>query len=74
MSTGNLPPVLEAYHSVAGQPAAALANLAPLGLVDFIDARVREIDAERNRLSMLKDQLLAADCNPDVDVIRRVLG
>jgi hypothetical protein len=67
------------YHSVAGKTAQGLLGTAadtnkPLTLLDFIDDRIRGIDAERNRLSMLRDQLLAADCNPDVDVIRRVLG
>jgi len=75
-----------AYHSVAGQPSAALLQAQlegrepwvvrtdPLTLLDFIDARVREIDAERNRLSMLKGQLQLAGVTLLVDDIRRVLG
>lgn len=62
------------YHSVAGQTAAALQALKPLMLLDFIDSRVREIDAERNRLSMLREQLTSAGLSVSVDDIRRVLG
>lgn len=64
------------YHSVAGQPAAALqgGSVKPLTLVDFIDARVREIDAERNRLSMLREQLTASGVTIAVEDLRRVLG
>jgi hypothetical protein len=79
-----MPVLTEAYHSVAGQPAAALGGSTLAGgpvpvprgttLLEFIDDRIRGIDAERNRLCMLRDQLTAADCNPEVDVIRRVLG
>lgn len=62
------------YHSVAGQTAAALQAIKPLTLLDFIDSRVREIDAERNRLSMLREQLTSAGLSVSVDDIRRVLG
>ena len=64
------------YHSVAGQPAAVLqgGSVKPLTLVDFIEARVRELDAERTRLMMVKEQLTAAGVTLGVDDLRRVLG
>lgn len=70
-----LPVLTDRYHSVAGQPAAALQGaVAALTLVDFIEARVREIDAERLRLMMLKEQLTLAGVSLAVEDIRRVLG
>lgn len=62
------------YQSVAGQPAAALQRTEPLTLVDFIDARLREIGAEHERLHMLKQQLVASGVALSVDDVRRVLG
>ena len=76
-ASGTLPPALtDRYHSVAGQPAAALQGtaVAPLTLVDFIDARVREIDSERTRLMMVKEQLVGGGITISVDDLRRLLG
>lgn len=65
----------EAYHSVAGQPSQALIpRTEPLTLLDFIDARLREIAAEHERLHMLKHQLVTSGVSLSVDDVRRVLG
>jgi len=77
VSRFELPTLTDVYHSVAGQPAAALqgTKVAPLTLLDFIDDRIRAIDADRNRLSMLRERLHAAGLEAvDVDDLRRLLG
>lgn len=70
------------YQSVAGRTPPVLDKVlgtlperAPLTILDFIDARVREIDAERNRLSEVRQRVTTAglDALP-VEDLRRLLG
>lgn len=70
------------YQSVAGKTPPVLEKVlgtsperTPLTILDFIDARVREIDAERNRLSEVRQRMMAAGLDGlPVEDLRRLLG